>query len=76
MSTISHDLWQKIQAFLTHGKDQYLVEWFIDKITHYRRVCSYFENLKRCYMSFFQCIGVLNLVMIKIKCQHNLVWEH
>lgn len=40
-------------------KDRYLVECFINKIKHYRRVFSRFEKLSKNYLGFLSFVSAL-----------------
>jgi transposase len=40
-------------------KERHLVEWFINKIEHYRRVFSRFEKLTNRYLGFVQFASAL-----------------
>lgn len=51
-------------------KNRHLVECFINKIKHYRRIFSRFEKYAKRYMAFLHFVGTL--IWLKWKCQHNL----
>lgn len=40
-------------------KERHLVECFINKIKHYRRIFSRFDKLDRSYMGFLSFVGAL-----------------
>ena len=40
-------------------RERHLVECFINKIKHFRRIFSRFEKLDRSYLNFLQFVGVL-----------------
>jgi transposase len=40
-------------------KERHLVECFINKVKHYRRIFSRFEKLSRNYLSFVHLVGAI-----------------
>ena len=54
-------------------RERHLVECFINKIKHYRRIFSRFEKLDTRYLGFLHFTAAL--ILATVKCQHNLVSE-
>jgi transposase len=54
-------MWGKMHAHFADDpdKERHLVECFINKIKHYRRVFSRFEKLANRYLGFVQFASVL-----------------
>jgi len=51
---------QKQRAYDTHWyKERHLLECFINKIKHYRRIFSRFEKLASRYLGFLSFVGAL-----------------
>jgi transposase len=53
--TLSDAQWQKILPFLL----AHLVECFINKVKHYRRVFARFEKLSKNYLGFLSFVSAL-----------------
>ena len=41
-------------------KERHLVECFINKVKHFRRIFSRFEKLASCFLGFLSFVGTLN----------------
>ncbi len=54
-------------------RERYLIECFINKIKHYRRVFSRFEKLSTNYLGFLSFVSTLDLITLKMSTQSNLV---
>jgi len=51
--------------------ERHLIECFIGKIKHYRRVFSRFEKLSKNYLGFLSFVSAL--IWLRSQCQQNLV---
>ena len=54
-------------------RERHLVECFINKIKHYRRVFSRFEKLDTRYLGFLQFTAYRCPHLVTVKCQHTLI---
>ena len=53
-------------------RERHLVECFINKTKHYRRIFSRFEKLDTRYLGFLHFTAYRRSHLVAVKCQHNL----